>query len=50
MVLVLVWDDVQYFEQHPSFADGQYTAPLIGVIALDPVPDIVQVGTGVEEK
>ena len=41
LVLVLATDGDQYLEQHPSFADGQYTAPLIGVITLDPVPDIV---------
>ena len=50
LVLVLATDGAQYFEEHPSYAGGRYTAPLIGVIALDPVPDIVQVGTGVDEK
>jgi len=48
--LVLATDGAEYFKHHKSFAGGSYTAPLIGVIALDPTPDIVQVGAGVQEK
>ena len=40
----------EYFKDHPAYVGGLYSAPLIGVIALDPVPAVVHVGTGIEEK
>jgi hypothetical protein len=32
------------------YVDDAYNAPLIGVIALDPIPDVVCVGTGIDQK
>jgi hypothetical protein len=50
LVLVLASASAEYCKRHASFASRPYTSPLIGVIALDPIPDIVQVGAGVQEK
>ncbi len=50
LVLVLATDVAEYCKHHAASASGPYTSPLIGVIALDPIPDIVQVGAGVQEK
>jgi hypothetical protein len=41
LVLVLVTDGAEYFKDHPEYAGGAYSFPLIGVIALDSVPEVM---------
>jgi hypothetical protein len=50
LVLVLVTDGAEYFKDHPEYAGGAYSFPLIGVIALDSVPEVMHVGTGIDNK
>ena len=50
LVLVLATDGAEYFKDHPQYAGGAYSARLIGVSSLDPVPEVVRVGTGIDQK
>jgi hypothetical protein len=44
LVLVLATDRAEYFKDHPQYACGAYSSPLIEVISLDPTPEVVRVG------
>ena len=44
LVLVLTSDDSEHFKQYPNFAGGLYSAPLIGIIVLDPTLTTVSMG------
>jgi hypothetical protein len=50
MVLVLVTDGDEYFKDHPQYVDGVYSSPLIGVMSLELIPEVLCVGTGIEQK
>jgi hypothetical protein len=42
---MLVSHTSEYFKQHPHFAGGLYSAPLIVIIAMDPTPMTMSVGS-----
>ena len=50
LVLVLATDGAEYFKDHPHYAGGAHSSPLIGVISLDPKPAVASVGADIQEK
>ena len=50
LFLVLATQGTLYFERHRDFAGGKHSAPLIGIVEVEPVPVTVTVGSPLMEE
>ena len=50
LFLVLATQGTLYFERHRDFAGGKHSAPLIGIVEVEPVPVTVTAGSPLMEE